>query len=74
MTNKDGKYGKILNNVDFDDKGRTIAEAFKGYLGAPHHSKKVKQTVIWLLSEFNIDEYIEEILIKIRKGNIILEI
>ena len=58
MTDKDGKYGKILNDVDFDDKGRTIAEAFKGYLGAPHHYKKVKQTVIWLLGEFNIDDYI----------------
>lgn len=58
VIDKDGKYGTILNNVDFDKKGRTIAEAFKGYLGAPNHPKKVKQTVIWLLNEFPIESYI----------------
>jgi hypothetical protein len=54
----DDYYGKTLTQVDFDNKGRTIAEAFKGYLGAPNHEKKVKQAVYWLLGEFNIEDYI----------------
>lgn len=58
VSDKDGKYGKILNNVDFDKRGRTIAEAFISYLGAPNHIKKVKQAMYWLLGEFNIEDYI----------------
>ena len=47
-----------LKEIDFDDSGRSIAEAFVNYLGAPHHEKKIKQTVKWLLQEFDVDECI----------------
>jgi len=44
-----------LKEIDFDDSGRSISEAFVNYLGAPHHEKKIRQTVKWLLQEFDVD-------------------
>jgi len=58
VSDNKGKYGKIPNDVDFDSKARMVSEAFTSYLGAPHHEKKIKQTVIWLLEEFKIKNYI----------------
>jgi len=58
VSDNKGKYGKIPNDVDFDNKARMISEAFTSYLGAPHHEKKIKQTVEWLLEEFKIKNYI----------------
>lgn len=58
LSDNDGDYGKIMNSVDFDKKARAISEAFTSYLGAPDNPKKVKQTVIWLLSEFNLEDYV----------------
>lgn len=58
VSDNKGKYGKIPNDVDFDTKARMVSEAFTSYLGAPHHEKKIKQTVIWLLKEFEIKNYI----------------
>lgn len=58
LLNPDGKYGQIINKQTWDTKGRTISEAFKGYLGAPHHKLKIQQLVFWLLSEFNVEEFI----------------
>jgi|TARA_Y100000114_G_C11737500_1_gene317073 hypothetical protein len=56
-------YGNVLitkdPTIDFDSKQRTIAEAFKNYLGAPHHEKKIKKAVDWLLLEFNYQSVIE---------------
>ena len=55
-------YGQVLATkdpvIDFDSKQRTIAEAFKNYLGAPHHEKKIKKAVDWLLLEFNYEAVI----------------
>ena len=34
VLDSESKYGKILNKQSWDKKGRTISEAFKGYLGA----------------------------------------
>ena len=31
-----------------------LYQAFTKYLGALHHEKKIKQTVTWLLQEFDI--------------------
>ena len=56
--NKDAYWGKTPNDVKFDSKARMKSEAFTSYLGAPHHEKKIKQTVIWLLEEFKIEDYI----------------
>lgn len=46
-----------LIDVDFDE-GRTIGEAYKNYHGGYTDSTddKVKQTIIWLLEEFDIDK------------------
>ena len=56
------KYGNIKINeykdIDFDDRGLMVSEAFTKYLGAPHHEKKIKQTVIWLLEVFNFKKYV----------------
>ena len=35
-----------------------LSEAFKKYLGAPDNSKKIVQTVNWLLLEFNVREHL----------------
>lgn len=56
--NKDAYWGKTPNDVDFDNKARMLSEAFTSYLGAPHHEKKIKQTVIWLLKEFTVKNFI----------------
>ena len=56
--NKDPYWGKTQNDVDFDNKARMLSEAFTSYLGAPHHEKKIKQTVIWLLEEFTVRNFI----------------
>ena len=58
VSDNKGKYGKIPNDVDFDTKARMVSEAFTSYLGAPHHEKKIKQTVIWLLLELDIKKYV----------------
>lgn len=58
LLDPDSKYGQTINKLSWDNKGRTISEAFKGYLGAPHHKLKVQQLVYWLLGEFNIEDYI----------------
>jgi len=56
--NKDAYWGKTPNDVDFDNKARMLSEAFTSYLGAPHHEKKIKQTVTWLLKEFAVKNFI----------------
>ena len=58
LQEKDGKYANVKVDVDFDNSARLVPEAFAKYLGAPHHEKKIKQTVIWLLQEFDIREYV----------------
>jgi len=58
ISNKDGKYADIKVDFDFDNSARLIPEAFTKYLGAPHHEKKIKQTVIWLIEEFDYKKYV----------------
>jgi len=58
VLDSESKYGKILNKQSWDKKGRTISEAFKGYLGAPHHLLKIQQVVQWLLGEFDVENFI----------------
>lgn len=58
VSNNKGPWGQEPNDVDFDNKARMKSEAFTSYLGAPHHEKKIKQTVIWLLEEFTVRNYI----------------
>jgi len=58
LNDNDGKYGNIKIDLEFDNTARMISEAFTKYLGAPHHDKKIKQTVTWLLQEFDIREYV----------------
>lgn len=71
LTSNDGKYGNIKNDEckEFDFKARMISEAFKGYLGAPDNEDKIKQTVLWLLKEFDIAKYITILDIK-RSGDL----
>lgn len=40
------------------DEDRLIGEAFKGYLGHQDSVYKVRQPVMWLLEEFNVQNYI----------------
>ena len=54
LQDKNGKYADDKVDFDFDNSARLIPEAFTKYLGAPHHEKKIKQTVTWLLQEFDI--------------------
>src|SRR6056300_1563837 len=58
LNDNDGKYGNIKIDLEFDNTARMISEAFTKYLGAPHHDKKIKQTVTWLLQELDIREYV----------------
>jgi len=58
LTDHSGKYGKMMNPTDIDQKPRFISESFKGYLGAPHHKRKIEQVVFWLLLEFTPTQYI----------------
>lgn len=57
------RYGEELATddptIDFDSSQRTIATAFKAYLGAPNHDKKTKKAVEWLLLEFNYSDVVE---------------
>ena len=45
-------------SFSWDKEARFINEAFKNYLGAPHHHEKSKQVVRWLLEEFDIEKVI----------------
>lgn len=54
LQDKDGKYADVKVDFDFDNSARLVPEAFTKYLGAPHHEKKIKQTVTWLLQEFDV--------------------
>lgn len=51
-------YKEKLHNVKWDEKGRTISEAFKQYLNVPYDSRKIEQAVYWFLDEFEIKKYI----------------
>jgi len=58
LSNNDKKYGKLINDTGIDNRARMISEAFTSYLGAPDNAKKIKQTVTWLLLEFNVREHL----------------
>ena len=58
LNDNHGKYGNIKIDLEFDKTARMISEAFTNYLGAPQHELKIKQTVTWLLQEFDIREYV----------------
>ena len=60
LTDNKGKYSSITNDDcrSFDNKPRMISECFKGYLGAPDHELKIRQTIKWLLQEFNVMSHI----------------
>ena len=56
--NPTGKYRKLVN-LPFDKSGRTVAEAFRGYMGHYDTFNKVNQTVLWMLEDFDILKYIQ---------------
>ena len=61
LTNNDKMYGKQPISdykLDFDDRAIMVSEAFKKYLGAPDNSKKITQTINWLLLEFNVRDHL----------------
>ena len=51
-------YEKQKPAFKWDKEARFINEAFKNYLGAPHHNEKTKQVVRWLLQEFDPEKVI----------------
>lgn len=53
-----GKYNKLVR-LPFDRKGRTVAEAFRGYMGHYDTFEKVNQTVLWMLADFDILKYVQ---------------
>ena len=53
-----GKYRNLVN-LSFDKSGRTIAEAFRGYMGHYDTFDKVNQTVKWMLEDFDILSHIQ---------------
>jgi len=62
LTNKNGIYGKKYitdYKLSFDKTAdRMVTDAFIGYLGAPDHAGKIKQSVLWLLDEFDYKKFI----------------
>ena len=58
LSDNNGKYADVKVNFDFDNSARLVPEAFTKYLGAPHHEKKIKQTVTWLIQEFDYKKYV----------------
>lgn len=60
VSDNTGKYSKIFNDEcrSFDSKSKAISVAFTSYLGAPDHEKKLKQSLLWLLKEFDVKKYI----------------
>ena len=56
--NPTGKYRKLVN-LPFDKSGRTVAEAFRGYMGHYDTFNKVNQTVLWMLEDFDILKYVQ---------------
>ena len=58
LSNNDKKYGKLINDTGIDNRARMISEAFTSYLGAPDNAKKIGQTVVWLLLEFDVREHL----------------
>ena len=53
-----GKYKKLIN-LPFDKSGRTLVEAFRGYMGHYDTFDKVNQTVEWMLEDFDILKYVQ---------------
>jgi len=53
-----GKYRKLIN-LPFDKSGRTVVEAFRGYMGHYDTFEKVNQTVVWMLEDFDILKYVQ---------------
>jgi len=53
-----GKYKKVIN-LPFDKSGRTLVEAFRGYMGHYDTFDKVNQTVEWMLEDFDILKYVQ---------------
>ena len=53
-----GKYKKLIN-LPFDRSGRTVVEAFRGYMGHYDTFEKVNQTVLWMLEDFDILKYVQ---------------
>jgi hypothetical protein len=53
-----GKYRKLIN-LPFDKSGRTVVEAFRGYMGHYDTFEKINQTVIWMLADFDILKYVQ---------------
>jgi hypothetical protein len=53
-----GKYKKLIN-LSFDKSGRTVVEAFRGYMGHYDTFDKVNQTVEWMLEDFDILKYVQ---------------
>ena len=53
-----GKYRKLVN-LSFDKSGRTVAEAFRGYMGHYDTFDKVNQTVKWMLEDFDILSHVQ---------------
>ena len=58
VSDNNGKYADVKIDFDFDNSARLVPEAFTNYLGAPHHEKKIKQTVTWLIQEFDYKKYV----------------
>lgn len=56
--NPTGKYRKLVN-LPFDKSGRTVVEAFRGYMGHYDTFNKVNQTVLWMLEDFDILKYVQ---------------
>ena len=51
-------YSKQISDIDWDSKDRLIKEAFSAYLSVPHDGRKINQSVIWFLDEFEIFKHI----------------
>ena len=56
--NPTGKYKKFIN-LPFDKSGRSVVEAFRGYMGDYDTFNKVNQTVLWILEDFDILKYVQ---------------
>jgi hypothetical protein len=48
-----------LIKLSFDKKGRTVAEAFRAYLGFYDTFDKVNQTIVWMLEDFDILKHVK---------------
>lgn len=52
-----GKY-KQLVDLPFDKQGRTRKEAFCGYCGDHDNYQKIKQSVLWMIEDFDIHSHL----------------